>query len=403
MRKRKKSTLLEDKLLYTYVIVLAYMIGRSIPLYGVDVSNLVVREMDAQTILTQTVSGDLNQCSILALGIVPYMTASILVSMIAACRSSESKTRTSSITMNRITVLLMFVFASLLAASRLNALPFTATGYDLIMQKVISSVQMVTGAFVIMWMARRNKKYGIGGQTILIYVNVLDSIRMNLSKQTFDEAWPVMAVALLGVLIITFMDNTEKRIPVQRISIHNIYSDKNYYAIKLLPVGIMPIMFATSFYTLVSLIVSLLLKVFPQNTNLLWFQSNNELSKPLGIIVYLFVLVFLTVVFALLFINPSDAAEQFMKNGDSIVNLHSGTETKWYLIRSLMGISLISAAVMCVCVGTPMMLQLLGKYDNSLVMLPTSVMMLTGIWTNIQQEIDSVKNLDSYEKFIKVI
>lgn len=403
MRKRKKSTLLEDKLLYTYVIVLAYMIGRSIPLYGVDVSNLVVREMDAQTILTQTVSGDLNQCSILALGIVPYMTASILVSMIAACRSSESKTRTSSITMNRITVLLMFVFASLLAASRLNALPFTATGYDLIMQKVISSVQMVTGAFVIMWMARRNKKYGIGGQTILIYVNVLDSIRMNLSKQTFDEAWPVMAVALLGVLIITFMDNTEKRIPVQRISIHNIYSDKNYYAIKLLPVGIMPIMFATSFYTLVSLIVSLLLKVFPQNTNLLWFQSNNELSKPLGIIVYLFVLVFLTVVFALLFINPSDAAEQFMKNGDSIVNLHSGTETKWYLIRSLIGISLISAAVMCVCVGTPMMLQLLGKYDNSLVMLPTSVMMLTGIWTNIQQEIDSVKNLDSYEKFIKVI
>lgn len=403
MRKRKKSTLLEDKLLYTYVIVLAYMIGRSIPLYGVDVSNLVVREMDAQTILTQTVSGDLNQCSILALGIVPYMTASILVSMIAACRSSESKTRTSSITMNRITVLLMFVFASLLAASRLNALPFTATGYELIMQKVISSVQMVTGAFVIMWMARRNKKYGIGGQTILIYVNVLDSIRMNLSKQTFDEAWPVMAVALLGVLIITFMDNTEKRIPVQRISIHNIYSDKNYYAIKLLPVGIMPIMFATSFYTLVSLIVSLLLKVFPQNTNLLWFQSNNELSKPLGIIVYLFVLVFLTVVFALLFINPSDAAEQFMKNGDSIVNLHSGTETKWYLIRSLIGISLISAAVMCVCVGTPMMLQLLGKYDNSLVMLPTSVMMLTGIWTNIQQEIDSVKNLDSYEKFIKVI
>lgn len=403
MRKRKKSTLLEDKLLYTYVIVLAYMIGRSIPLYGVDVSNLVVREMDAQTILTQTVSGDLNQCSILALGIVPYMTASILVSMIAACRSSESKTRTSSITMNRITVLLMFVFASLLAASRLNALPFTATGYDLIMQKVISSVQMVTGAFVIMWMARRNKKYGIGGQTILIYVNVLDSIRMNLSKQTFDEAWPVMAVALLGVLIITFMDNTEKRIPVQRISIHNIYSDKNYYAIKLLPVGIMPIMFATSFYTLVSLIVSLLLKVFPQNTNLLWFQSNNELSKPLGIIVYLFVLVFLTVVFALLFINPSDAAEQFMKNGDSIVNLHSGAETKWYLIRSLIGISLISAAVMCVCVGTPMVLQLLGRYDNSLVMLPTSVMMLTGIWTNIQQEIDSVKNLDSYEKFIKVI
>lgn len=403
MGRRKKSALLEDKLLYTYIIVLAYMIGRSIPLYGVDVSNLVVREMDAQTILTQTVSGDLNQCSILALGIVPYMTASILVSMIAACRSSESKTRTSSITMNRITILLMLVFASLLAASRLNDLPFTATGYNLIMQKVIASVQMVTGAFVILWMSRRNKKYGIGGQTILIYVNVLDSIRMNLSKQTFDDAWQVMGFALIGILIIIFMDNTEKRIPVQRVSIHNIYSDKNYYAIKFLPVGIMPIMFATSFYTLVSLIVSLLLKVFPQNTNLLWFQSNNELSKPLGIIVYLCVLVFLTIVFALLFINPADAAEQFMKNGDSIVNLHSGSETKWYLVRNLIGISLISAIVMCVCVGIPMLLQLMGKYDNSLVMLPSSVMMLTGIWTNIQQEIDSVKNLDSYEKFIKVI
>ena len=165
MHKRKKSKLLEDKLLYTYLIVLAYMIGRSIPLFGVDTSNLALVEFDAQSILTQTVSGDLNQCSIFALGITPYMIAAIPVMMIAACRSSESKARTSQITLNRITVYIILVVAILLAIARVGSLPFTGQGMELILQKTVASVQMVTGAFVIMWMARRNKKYGIGGQT----------------------------------------------------------------------------------------------------------------------------------------------------------------------------------------------------------------------------------------------
>ena len=402
MRKRKKSKLLEDKLLYTYLIVLAYMIGRSIPLFGVDTSNLVLVEFDAQSILTQTVSGDLNQCSIFALGITPYMIAAIPVMMIAACRSSESKARTSQITLNRITVYIILVVAILLAIARVGSLPFTGQGMELILQKTVASVQMVTGAFVIMWMARRNKKYGIGGQTALIYINILDGIRVNLSKHSLSDVKSVVMFAIVGILVILFMENTEKRIPVQRISIHNIYADKNYYAIKFLPIGIMPIMFSSAVYALPGLVVTLLLRLFPNSNGLIWFQANNDLTKPLGIGIYLGILFLLTVLFALMFINPGESAEQFLKSGDSIVNLHAGKDTKWYLFRQVVWISIFSAVIMGACVGIPMLLQLTGRFDNSLVMLPTSIMMLTGIWTTLYQEMEGVKNLDSYEKFISV-
>ena len=82
----KKSSLLRQKLVFTSVIVLVYIMGRCIPLYGVDFSAYAGRKADVQALLVQTISGDVNRCSLFALGISPYMMGSILVQMFLACR-----------------------------------------------------------------------------------------------------------------------------------------------------------------------------------------------------------------------------------------------------------------------------------------------------------------------------
>jgi preprotein translocase subunit SecY len=111
-------------------------------------------------------------------------------------------------------------------------------------------------------------------------------------------------------------------------------------------------------------------------------------------------LYFLTILFSLVFLDPSDITEQFLKSGDSIVNLHAGRDTKRYLTGVVLRTGICSATVMAVCVGTPLLLQLVGGMDSALVMLPSSCMMLVGIWCNLYQDGLAIRELDAYRPFI---
>ena len=129
--------------------------------------------------------------------------------------------------------------------------------------RMICGLEMVTGAMLIVWLVGRNKRYGFGKQTILIYINILDGMASTLGGHGIRElAFPLVFAAEL-VFIMLIMEGAEFRIPVQRISIHNIYADKNYLAVKLNPVGVMPIMFSTAFFMLPQLMVQGLFYLFP--------------------------------------------------------------------------------------------------------------------------------------------
>ena len=196
------------------------------------------------------------------------------------------------------------------------------------------------------------------------------------------------------------MENTEKRIPVQRISIHNIYADKNYLAIKLNPIGVMPAMFSMACFLLVQLCVSVFGWFIMDNEVLLWCQENISLTKPLGIAVYIFILYCLTIGFSRVFINPEELTEQFLKSGDSLQDLHAGRDTKKYLSGVIFRLSLLSAFVMSVCLCVPFALQFVGKWENTFLTLPSSIMMLTGVWCNLYREILAIRDLEAYRPFI---
>ena len=147
-------------------------------------------------------------------------------------------------------------------------------------------------------------------------------------------------------------------------------------------------------------VISLLLMIWPERSSFLWFQENAVMTRPLGIGIYIACLFILTIIFSVIFINPGEISEQLLKSGDSIVNIQAGKESRRYLWRNVLSISVFSATVMSVCMGIPMCLQLVGKYENSLIMIPASVMMLTGMWCNLYQEVKGVKSLDAYEPFL---
>lgn len=375
------------------------MIGRGIPLYGIDVSSRVYDSINAEEWLMQTVGGDVYRSSVFALGISPYMLSSLFVQLVVACKDTEAKARISPKKINRTTLAMTLILAVLQAFLRMSELNFLETNSDVLTKAVVFS-EMVTGVMVILWLASRNKKYGIGGQTILIFVNILDGILSGLAGHSFQSLGIPILTSAAVLIIVICMENAEKRIPLQRISIHNIYADKNYLAIKLNPIGIMPVMFSTAFFILPQMISYGLRCLFPDSRQMVWLQENMTLIRPLGIAVYIVDLFLLTMIFSMLMIRPKDIMEQFLKSGDSIVNLHAGRDTRRYLTREMLRISFVSALVMGVCLGVPLVLQINGNLESSLAMLPSSVMMLTGICCNLYQEFIVIRNYDAYQPFL---
>ena len=396
----RKDSILKYKLLYTALVLFIYLLGKNLPLYGIDLSAYANQTLDTATLLIQAISGDVYRRSVFALGISPYMMASILVQMVVAFRSADAKARISPKKKNYIMLELTLIFALFQAVLQVRNLSFAVTGQRLMLAQVVSVVEMIAGAMIILWLSEQNKKYGVGGQTALIFVNILEGIVAILTKGSMESLVIPLLISLIVIMLMVILENAEKRIPVQRISIHNIYADKNYLAIKLNPIGVMPVMFSTAFFMLPQLLVTGLEWLFPGQETIIWWQENLVLTKPLGVIVYIVILYALTIGFSRVFLNPTETTEQFLKSGDSLVGIHAGRDTKRYLSRNITRISLFSATALSLCLSVPMVMQLNGYMDNSLSALPTSIMMLTGIWSNLYREVLSIRDMDAYEPFI---
>jgi preprotein translocase subunit SecY len=391
----EKEHVLKYKLAYSGIILLVYIVGKNIPLYKIDLSAYQQASVGVEDLLVQTIGGDFIRSSILALGVFPSMISALLVQVILALRGLFTKAKVSPRKSQRMTVAMTFAVAAFQAVTRLPELKFVVTGGMLPVARAVAGVEMVTGAIFIMWLSDRNGKYGISGRMVFVTVNILERIWMTLLGHPIQKLAVPLAAAALMMLVILIMENTEKRVPVQRISIHNIYGDKNYLAIKFNPVGIMPMMFATAVFMLPQLLVSLLGYLFPQQSGISWCQENLSLTKPFGIFIYIVCEYLLTIGFSLLMISPRDITEQFLKSGDSIVDLRAGRDTRRYLGRVIWRISFLSATVMGACIAAPLILQLRGDIDSTLVMLPTSMMMLMGFSCNMYREVSTLHSYDS--------
>ena len=400
VRKIRECRIVDYKFLYTLIILFIYIIGREIPLMGVDFGYYTGLAVNTDNIFLQTISGDANRCSVLALGISPYMMAGIIVQVVVACKRADAKTKVSPKLQNRWKLGLTVVFAFFMAASRVKELVFRVDESQILVCQWVSVVEMIAGAMIILWLADRNKQYGIGGQSALIFINIIDGLTTNIFQHRLSELGLPIFIGIVAMMCMVVMENSEKRIPVQRISIHNVYADKSYIAIKLNPIGVMPAMFSTAFFMIPQMGSKFLAGLFPENGTLQYIAEQMVVTKKLGVVVYIVILYALTVFFSIIFLSPRDMTEGLLKGGDCIPGLHAGAETKKYLSGSIIRLGVLSATVMSICLGLPMLLQLLGILEGTLVMLPSSIMMLTGITCSLRDEIKSLRNLDEYKPFI---
>ena len=395
-----KSHELLRRLIVMIFVLIMFIIGRNIILYGIDVSKLLEERENIQNLLVSVVSGDLNRYSILALGIMPNMTASILIQFVTVVLPSNVRKRISQHKLDVITVILTFLFACFLAYSRTNELEYLDLGISIFELKVISMIEMVIGAMAILLLTKINKDYGIGSQTPIILINIIEGLYTSISNNLGNI--PILLVIICAAIfaITILIENIELRIPVQRVSIHNIYADKNYIAFKINLIGIMPIMFSTSIFILVKYILYAIGGYFPDNYMLLHINANMDLTSRIGVNTYLMIVFILTILFAFIMLQPSEMADNLQKGGDSIVGVYAGKSTKRYFSFTILVLGIVSGVILSASMALSLLLAVENVIPSDLSMLPSSIMILVSVVSNMLDEAIGYYKFDSYKFFI---
>lgn len=393
---KEKTHLVRNRCLFSIIIIVIYFICHRIPLNGIDMSAYDNLGLDLGAVLSLAVNGSNKQCYVMSLGISPYITASLVISILFAMRSKEARARTSPKAMNYWITALTFIVT--LVQSVFYALNLKYVDRN-VMSVLLAILELMAGASIAQYLLMKNKKYGVGGFAPIILVNMTETLIGTLMKSTIDALMIPLAISFVMVIIMIFMEMHEKKIPLQRVSVHNVHADKNYLAIKYNPVGFMALMFGSAIFMIPQLIVALI-HHYHKSEIINFLFKNLNMSTVFGMRVYVVMMFLFTVLLSLLFVNPKDLSDDLLQGGDCIENIPAGKPTRRYIRKWVLFFSCLSGLIMCGCLSLCMYLQYKGIVDATVAMLPTTFMMLSGFICSIYLEIRAYRDFDSYKPFI---
>lgn len=397
MGSRVRTNELGKRLLFTILALTLYLIGRSVPLFGIKDTG--ISSPNAQGILFSLLSGDESRGSLMALGIIPYMNASILVMFVTAFRSRRARRHLSGRRTER------FQFAATLVLTILLAFFYSAQ-YQYrkfspsILLHLFVFLELSGGSLFIAWLMNQNQKKGIGDMGPIFILNILSSLWKNFSAAPMKQYPALIFTSLLTVLITIFMEHKFLRIPLMRISVYNTHSKNSYIAYKYNPVSTMPVMFAASLFFLLQLLLRGLVMAGLRSRAFLQLVKELTLEHFSGDVVYLLIILLMAAAFSFLILRPGEMADQMLRSGDCIPGVYPGEATRKYLGNRLFLLAILSGGLQALCMGISLGLSLHGKLSPALTMIPSSLMLLVGFLSNIVREIGHYYRFDSYRFFL---
>ncbi len=414
-RKTKQSRLTKELKLrcgYTFLIMLIYLICRKIPIPWLDHANLT-QEMSTFAGFAGTVFGQSDiQASILALGISPWMTSMILMQILFAI-FRETALGESRELQSRLTKGAAICMAILEAGVRLRNISFPDdTVVDETVLRVLTILVLTAGSCFVIFLAERNERFGIGGLSFIVLINILSNLRSSAAQGiaawmqdlTLDtRAFLLLLTAVLWTVLTVFLtllfEGSEIRLPIRHIEMQREENGSSYLAVKANPIGTMAVMFSMSVFSLPYYLVQLLEVFFPSSAALQWLETQLNLNELFGLAVYFLILFLLEYGFSMLLMQPGDLADQLQESGDYIIGIRPGRDTRRLLIRSILKCCGLSFVMMSFCAGAPLVVRLLRGSTSRLYMMPITIMLLTGILYNVMDEAKTINRLNSYHRF----
>jgi preprotein translocase, secY subunit len=414
---------LRNRILYTLGILLVYRLGSFVVLPGIDPSQLDALRRQTEDgvmgLLDMFSGGAFSHASIFALGIMPYISASIVVQLLGMAipyfqrlqREGESGHRKINQITRYLTVAILIIQAPGYLANLHFQLPETAFALKGIYFTVTSTIILIAGTMFVMWLGERITEKGIGnGISLIIMIGIIARLPFAFTAEFFNRAEEmagglVMFLAEMIVLFVVFMFSIllvqgTRRIPVQyakRIVGNKQYGGaRQYIPLKVNAAGVMPIIFAQA------------LMILPA----MFFrggESATGISAVFSDITgfwYNFVLAILIIVFTYLYtaitINPNQMAEDMKRNGGFIPGIKPGRATINYLYEITSKITLPGSIFLAIIAILPSF-AVMFSVDTQFAQFygGTSLLILVGVVLDTLQQIESHLLMRHYDGLMR--
>ncbi|WP_088834977.1 preprotein translocase subunit SecY [Paenibacillus tyrfis] len=418
---------LRRRILFTLLVLIVYRIGAFIPVPNINTDILKLQDQanagGVFGLLNTFSGGALFQFSIFAMGIMPYITASIIVQLLSmdviptftqwAKEGEVGRKKLSQITRYGTIVLgIVQAFGLAIGFNRLYAglvINPNFTTYALI------AIVLTAGTAFLMWLGEQITENGIGnGISIIIFAGIVAAIPTGIRQiyQTqFADAGGalflnILKIAIIAVVVIAliagviFVQQGVRKIPVQyakRVVGRKMFGGQStHIPLKVNAAGVIPVIFSLSLLVFPPTIASF----WRGNAVAEWIITNLNYTHPLGMVLYVLLIIGFTYFYTFVQMNPVQMADQMKKNGGYIPGIRPGKTTSVYLTRVMSRITLSGALFLAAISILPMIIGSVAGLPNSVTIGGTSLLIVIGVGLETMKQIESQLIKRHYKGFI---
>jgi preprotein translocase subunit SecY len=415
---------LRRRILFTLALFVVYRLGEHIPTPGVNAKALAAAFESQRGSLFGLydlfVGGAFSRATIFALGIMPYISSSIILQVLGAVvpyfeklrkEGEEGQKKLTQIT--RYGTVLISIIQSLgysVYLVRMGAgQGLSVVPNPNVMFFLSTIVTQTTGTILVMWLGEKITEHGIGnGISQIIFINILggvpnrilagiDSIRGG-SLSIFTTIF-LLALLVAVVAAVIVMTQATRRIPVQyakRIVGRRMYGGANtHIPLRVNTAGVIPIIFASSFMILPTTLAQFVSPTSPLAGIGAWFTRTSIVYN----IIYGLIIIFFTYFYTAVVLNPNDLAESMRKNGGFVPGIRPGRKTAEYIDRVLSRITLPGAVFLALIAVLPDVL-IAASGAQYLSFGGTSILIVVGVALDTLQQVESHLIMRHYEGLV---
>jgi preprotein translocase subunit SecY len=388
----------------------------AIPVPGVDQSALArfFSSNEFFGLLNIFSGGGFASIGVFALGIVPYINASILIQLGTTSISSLEKLQKEEGEAGRQKISQITRYVALgWAVVQSIGVSFWVRPYvfnwdtQFILEMTIA---LTTGSILVMWISEQITEKGIGnGASMLIFVNIISGLpkliqqsASSISTNSISELIILALIFLVMIIGIIFIQEGTRRIPIisaRQLGKGQVENKTSYLPLRLNQGGVMPIIFASAFLVLPAYISQLTTN--PTIINIATLFSPNGGNKSLYLLFYFLLILFFSYFYASLILNPADVSKNLKKMESSIPGVRPGKATTDYLQKTLNRLTFLGALFLAFIAVVPSIIENLTNISTFKGLGATSLLILVGVAIDTSKQVQTYLISKNYESILK--
>lgn len=412
-----------NKIFFTLAMLVIFKIGTYIPAPGVnpEAFNHPQGSQGATELLNTFGGGALKRFSIFAMGIMPYITASIVMQLLQMdivpkftewAKQGEMGRRKINNVTRYFAIILAFIQSIGMAFQFNNYLKGQLIIEKSVMSYLLIAVVLTAGTAFLIWLGDQITQFGVGnGISLIIFAGILSTLPSSLEQfaqsvflgqDDTSLAWLKILGLIVALILLTvgaiFVLEAKRKIPIQyakKQSAQRLGSQATYLPLKVNSAGVIPVIFAMAFF----LLPRTLTLFFPKAE---WAQNIADTANPssnIGMIIYVVLIIAFAYFYAFVQVNPEKMADNLKKQGSYVPGIRPGEQTKKYITKVLYRLTFVGSIFLAAIAILPIIATKFMGLPQSIQIGGTSLLIVIGVAIETMKTLEAQVTQKEYKGF----